>query len=115
MDCVQRAHLPRGETAGRAHEFRGDVDEQTAREQLFGAGLSGRPGTGDAYRATDLDEGDPARCESVRSLVEVGAERFALGLLDDQLDQRRRVGVEQARLSAQRDLPRAPRRPSSAP
>ena len=115
MDRVQRAHLARRQTAGRAQELRGDVDEQTAREQEFGAGLAGRPGTGDPYRAADLDQGDPARCESVRSLVEVGAERFALGLLDDQLDQRGRVGVEQARLSAQRDLPRAPRRPSSAP
>lgn len=61
----------------------------------------------------DLDAREPARGQDDSWVGKVRFERLRLRLVDDELDQRRRVGVDEAALSAQRDLPREPRSRSS--
>jgi hypothetical protein len=64
------------------------------------------------YRARYFDQRNPTRREDVTFRTQVAVESRTLPLVDDELDERRGIRVEERRLSAQRGRPLALRTPS---
>jgi hypothetical protein len=115
MDCVERSNLE-GRERGRGAEQRvAHVDEQAKLEEAGRLFPSLGARVRDRGRPQYLDQGDAARRDDRALRGQVGGESVALGLVDDELDERRGVGIDEPRLSDRSDPPRAPRSPSAGP
>jgi len=96
MDRVERAQVTRGEGGSRTPDRRVEIDEEASIEEIFGVSLGVVLGTGDLDRSRHLDRRDHARRE-VRVGRDGPRQGGRLGLVDDELHERRRIGVQKPR------------------
>jgi hypothetical protein len=112
MNRVERPQLRGREPSCVSKNEVADADEEARVEKPQSLGVDAFVRIRNLYRPRYFDERDPTRREDVTFRGKVAVECRALPLLDDELDERRRIRVEERRLSAQRGRPLELRMPS---
>ena len=114
VNRVQRAQISRRQLGCGAQQRIAYLHECAGSEQPPRSLAHPRARVRKENRARDFDERDGTRRQLGRLPGDIPPERLRLRFPDDELDQRRRVGVDPPGLSGQRGLPRALRSPTSS-